>query len=85
MENIYNIWRSGYSVSAALSVELVGETEKAYKFKVLDSAKEFTFFLPKRALKFDKKVPGVINLACWFTLEGFTAFLFDRFASHYKR
>jgi len=85
MKNIYNIWRSGYSVSTALGVELIGETEKAYKFKVLNSTKEYTFFLPKKAVKFDTEVEGIINLARWFAADGFTAFLFNTFSTHYKR
>jgi hypothetical protein len=85
MENIYSIWKTGYSVNTALSVELVGETERAYKFKVLNSDRDYTFFLPKAAVSFDKKIQGVINLKRWFTVEGFLSYIFDNFASHYRR
>jgi len=85
MENIYSIWKTGYSVCTALGVELVGETEKAFKFKVLNSEKEYTFFMPKKAVTFDKKNEGIINLARWFVPEGFVAFLSDRYANHYRR
>ena len=85
MENIYSIWKSSYSVNAALSVELVGETEKAIKFKVLNSSENYNFFMPKKAVSFDKKNQGIINLARWFVPEGFVAFLFDRYADHYRR
>lgn len=85
MNNIYSIWKTGYTVSTALGVELVAETEKAIKFKVLNSSKEYTFYLPKRVLSFDKDNEGIINLAHWFTIDGFLAFLFDHYANHYRR
>jgi hypothetical protein len=85
MENVYNIWKTGHMVRTSLGVILVGETERAYKFKVLNSEKEYYFFMPKKAVKFDTKLEGTINLARWFTVDGFLRFLFDRYASHYKR
>lgn len=85
MENVYNIWKTGQRVRASLGVILVDETERAYKFKVLNSEKEYYFFMPKKAVQFDTKLEGTINLARWFTVDGFLAFLFDRYASHYAR
>ena len=84
MEKVYSIWKNGYSVRAAMSAELVGETDKALKFKVLNSVKEYTFFIPKKAIKYDTRVENCINLAPWFMIEGFLRFLFDRYATHYK-
>jgi hypothetical protein len=84
MDQVYSIWKSGYGVSTAMGVLLVGETEKAMKFKVLNSNKELFFHLPKKALKFDTKNEGIVNLAHWFTLDGYVRNLFDRFANHYK-
>lgn len=81
----FNIWIAGYNVNRALYVEMVAETPKAFKFRALDSLKEYTFFLPKKACRFDKNVQGVINLANWFTIDGFFKFLVDRYASVYNR
>lgn len=85
MEKVYSIWKTGYAVNTALGVLLIGETEKAFKFKILNSNRELYFHLPKKALSFDAKNEGIINLARWFTIEGYLANLFDRFANHYKR
>lgn len=84
-ETRYTLWKSGYSINKAMYVEMVSETPKAYKFKCMDSAKEYTFFLPKAACRFDKNNSGIISLANWFTVEGFLSFLFDRYATAYKR
>lgn len=84
-ETRYTLWKTGYNVQRGMSVEMISETPKAYKFKCLDSTKEYYFFLPKAACRFDKNVRGIINLANWFTVEGFLSFLFDRYASIYKR
>jgi hypothetical protein len=85
MEKVYSIWKTGYSASSALGVSIVGETDKAYKFQVLDSAKGYTFFMPKKAIKFDPNNEGILILQNWFIVEGFIAFLFDRYANYYKR
>ena len=85
METVHSIWKSGYSVNTALGVLLIGETDRAFKFKVLNSNTELFFHLPKKAVKFDAKNEGVINLAHWFTVDGYLRTLFDRFANHYKR
>jgi hypothetical protein len=85
MENVYSIWKTGRSVHTALSVLLVGETERALKFKVLDANKDLFFHLPKKAVKFDTKNEGIINLAHWFTVDDFLRSLLDRFATHFKR
>jgi hypothetical protein len=84
-ETRYTLWKTGYNVQRGMYVEMVSETPKAYKFKCMDSAKEYTFFLPKAACRFDKNVRGIINLANWFNVEGFLSFLFDRYATIYKR
>lgn len=81
----FTLWKSGYRVSHALAVELVAETDKAYKFKEMDSGKDYTFFMPKKACNFDKTNDGLINVAVWFTVEGFLSYLFQRYASHYNR
>ena len=83
--NVYSLWKNGYSVRASLPVEKVAETEKAIKFRVLNSVKEYTFFVPKTAIKYDSQIESTINLARWFTVEGFLGFLFDKYATHYKR
>jgi hypothetical protein len=85
MNSHFIIWITGYSHHTALSVELVSETEKAYRFKVTDSTKGYAFYMPKSALKKDSHTSGVLNLASWFKLEGFLSFLFDRYASHVPR
>lgn len=85
MDQVYVIWKNGYSVNTAMDVLLVGETEKAMKFRILNSNREIFFHLPKKALKFDTKVDGVMILAHWFILDGYVRNLFDRFANHDKR
>lgn len=85
MEQRYTLWKTGYNVSHALYVEIVGETEKAYKFKELGSPKGYTFFMPKKACQIDSKNEGIMTIKSWFNFEGFVAFLFDRYASHYAR
>jgi hypothetical protein len=85
MTNVFTLWKSGYNVSHALTVELVSESDKAFKFKEIESGRDYTFSLPKKACSFDKNVSGVINLAGWFVPEGFIRFVFNRFASHYNR
>ena len=85
MENVYSIWKTGYSVHTALGVLLVGETERALKFKVLNANKDLFFHLPKKAVKFNTENEGIINLAYWFTADDFLRSLFDRYANHYKR
>lgn len=84
MDKVYAIWKSGYAVNTAMGVLLVGETEKAMKFRVLNSDREIFFHLPKKALKFDTKNEGIVKLAHWFTIDGYLRNLFDRFANHYK-
>lgn len=82
--NIYSLWSTGYSVSAALSVEISGESEKAMKFTVLGQPK-CSFWLPKKAVKFDPANEGIITLAGWFTKDSFLKSMFDRYGNHYKR
>ena len=84
-QQYFTLWKTGYNVSHALTVELVAETEKAYKFKEIESGRDYTFFMPKKACKFDKNNASIIALAGWFTVEGFLSFLFQRYASHYNR
>jgi hypothetical protein len=86
MENMFHIWKNGNGVRAALCVSKVDETAKAIKFKVLHIDKEYTFFVPKSALKEDTDagVENMLTLANWFKPEEFIRFLFDRYASHYK-
>jgi hypothetical protein len=85
MENIFNIWKSGYAVRASLGTILVGETDRAYKFKVLNSSRDLFFHLPKKAVKFDPTLEATINLAHWFTADEYLRGLFDRYANHYAR
>jgi hypothetical protein len=85
LNQVYVLWKTGYSVNTALSVELVFETEKAFKFKVLNSVKNYTFYMPKSAVKKDEGIEGVLNIAHWFNPEGFTRFLFDQYANHHVR
>lgn len=84
-DNYFTLWKTGYRVQAALYVQLVGETAKAYKFKCLDSAKQYEFFMPKKACEFDRNNKGIIAIARWFDVQDFLKFLFDRYASHYNR
>ena len=84
MEKVYSIWKNGYTVRAAIAAELIGETEKALKFKELNSTRGFTFFIPKKAVKYDTNVENCINLAHWFKIDGFLGNIFDRYANHYK-
>lgn len=85
----YTLWKTGYTVQQALSVTIVGETAKAIKFKVLGvdsySDKERTFFMPKSAVRPEKKYPEILLIAKWFAVEGYLNFLFDRYGSAYKR
>lgn len=83
--NRFTLWKTGYSFQTALAVIKISETEKAIKFKVPDSKKEYEFFLPKSAVRVDKNSSGILILANWFTVAGFLAFLFDRYGSVYKR
>lgn len=85
MENIFNIWKTGRAVRASLGTILVAETERAYKFKVLNANRELFFHLPKKAVKFDPKLEATINLAHWFTADDYLLGLFDRYANHYAR
>lgn len=85
MENIFNIWKTGRAVRASLGTVLVSETERAYKFKVLNANRELFFHLPKKAVKFDPKLEATINLAHWFTADDYLRGLFDRYANHYAR
>jgi|APFre7841882793_1041355.scaffolds.fasta_scaffold25166_2 hypothetical protein len=85
MSTVHSIWKTGYAVHTALGVELVGETEKAMKFKVLNSSKGYTFYMPKKALAADKTTEGILNLAPWYKIEGFIEYLFDQYANHYAR
>jgi hypothetical protein len=81
---VYCLWSSGYSVSSSLAVSIVKESDKAIQFQVLDNEK-CLFWLPKKAVKFDTKTEGVINLASWFAKDSFLASMFNRYGNHYKR
>lgn len=85
MNKVYSIWVSGSKMNSALGVEVVGETDKAIKFSVLNSTRDYTFFLPKAAVKVDAENEGILLLARWFKLEGFIASMFDRFSNYYVR
>jgi hypothetical protein len=81
----FTLWKTGYTYQTALAVVQVAETQKAIKFKILDSAKGYEFYLPKSAVRTDKNSSEILILAKWFNVEGFLAMLFDRFGSVYKR
>lgn len=78
------LWSTGYAVHQSLGVEIIGETEKAYKFKLTDNPK-CSFYLPKKALSFDTTTVGIVNLARWFKMDEFLSSMFNRYASHYRR
>ena len=85
LNEVYSIWVNGNKRSLALGVILVGETDAAFKFKILNSDRDLTFFLPKKAIKLDATNEGIMLLARWFKVEGFLANMFDRFANSYSR
>ena len=85
MENVFSLCKSGYCVTYIMTVEMAQETDKAFKFVVLDSNKKYTFFLPKKAVRFDKSSNSILHLAHWFTVEGFHQYLWDTYANAYKR
>lgn len=80
----FSLWANGYAVSKSLYVEMIGETEKAYKFKVVDSPK-CSFYMPKKAVTFDTELTGIINMARWFKMDTFLSSMFDQYANHYNR
>jgi hypothetical protein len=87
--NRFTLWITGYRINRALSVERVSATDKAVKFSIPGTknkeGNEYTFFMPKKALVADKNESSIVNVARWFTVEGYLSFLFDRFGSVYNR
>ena len=51
-----------------LPVEKIKETEKAIQFGSIHTPRH-TIWFPKKALRECKEVPGVFNLATWFTFD----------------
>lgn len=51
-----------------LPVEKIKETEKAIQFGSIHTPRH-TIWFPKKALRECKEVPGVFNLAAWFTFD----------------
>ena len=75
-----SLWSVGSRVSAALTVVVVAQTDKAIQFEVADNTKIKLWF-PRKALTVMEN--NQWKIAHWFSFNEFTRGVFNRYASHY--
>jgi hypothetical protein len=83
LDEVVTLWRNNWNfTSTALSVVIKKETAKAFQFAVAENPK-MTFWLPKKALKFDRDNLAV--MAKWCTPDEWYWRAENRYAHFYKR
>lgn len=75
-----SLWSVGSRVSAALTVVVVAQTDKAIQFEVADNTKIKLWFPRKALMAYDN---NQWKIAPWFTFNTFVRGVFDRYANHY--
>ena len=84
MDNCLTIWTNGYRHCTGVSAFRVAETDKAIQFRLLED-ENVTFWFPKVALRHDKNLDGVLNVAPWFKIRDYLAYVWQRYGSVYPR
>ena len=82
MSGYSSLWIQGSSFRAALFVKIVGGSDKAMQFEVVDNPK-LKFWIPSKACTDEGN--GQYSLAFWFKKTDFLSNVFSRYASYYKR